>query len=358
MKKWISYVAIALFLLFFCGCAGSQSIFEKRPTHNWTMVTTWSETNPWYWTASYFAKTVETISDGDMKITVLPAGGKVTAFQVFDAVKSGVVEMGHDWPGYWKSKNEAFVAFASVPFGLNNMEYSLWLFGDEGWDLARKLYGKYGLVPFPAGNSGQEMGFFTKEPIDDVRELKGKKVRTVGWLVDILTKAGVEVLTLPGGEVYSALKEKEIDAAEFSTPYITHPLKLHKMAKNVIMPGWHQPSVQLMVMVNKDAYESLPSNLKEAFKIAAYATQMWDIAHFERANAEAINKFKAEGVKFNITSKQSLKQMKKVAKEVIHELEDQNPLLKEILASQSNFVKRMAVWHNLSKDVSSLFDED
>jgi len=109
----------------------------------WRLVTTWPTGIPWHQTVLHFAKKVNELSDGEMEIKVFPAGSIVPAFQVFDAVRNGVAEMGHDWPGYWKGKNQAFVAFASVPFGMNDVEYTIWLMQGEGMKLANKLYSDF-----------------------------------------------------------------------------------------------------------------------------------------------------------------------------------------------------------------------
>jgi len=347
-------------LVVFCVVLAALTSYaaEEKKVYNWKMATTWAKGIPWHKTAEYFAKTVEIASGGQLKITVYPDGALVPAFEVFDAVRKGVVEMGHDWPGYWKGKNEAFVAFGSVPFGMNAVEYSIWLFADQGWQLAKELYGKYDLVPFPAGNSGQEMGFFTKTPIKDMRELKGKKVRTVGWLADILTRIGVSVSPLPGGEIYLALERGVIDSAEFSTPYLTFPLGFHEIAKNIIMPGWHQPSVQLMTMVNKKAYDSLPDHLKKVLEIAAYATQMWDMTTSERENGRHIEKYKEKGVQFNKASPESLVELRKITHEYLEQLKAKHPDLKKILESQESFIKEMADWKELRSGVSAWPYED
>jgi TRAP-type mannitol/chloroaromatic compound transport system substrate-binding protein len=348
MKRCLTVLVVAAFL-----AATAVSAFAQGKVYNWKMATTWSQGIPWHKTAEQFAKFTDIASGGQLKIKVFADGAIVPAFEVFDAVRNGVVEMGHDWPGYWKGKNEAFVAFGSVPFGLNNVDYSIWLFGDKGWDLAREVYGKFGIVPFPAGNSGCEMGFFTKTPMNDMRQLKGKKVRTVGWLADILTQMGIGVSPLPGGEVYLALDRGVIDSAEFSTPFITFPLGFHEIAKNVIMPGWHQPGVQLMTMVNKKAYDSLPPHLQKALEVAAYATQMWDMTTSEKNNGLTIAKYKAKGVKFHQSTPASLNELRKVTKTHVDALKAKNPDLKKVLDSQDAYIKDMADWKQIRSGVSA-----
>ncbi len=143
MKRFVGLLAVMVLVF----AVSTSAIADDKKVYRWKMATTWAKGIPWHKTAEYFAKTAEIASGGQLKITVYPDGALVPAFEVFDAVRKGVVEMGHDWPGYWKGKNEAFVAFASVPFGMNNMEYSIWLFADDGMKLAyQRLYCRETLI--------------------------------------------------------------------------------------------------------------------------------------------------------------------------------------------------------------------
>ncbi len=332
--------------------AFANSSFAGQKKYHWKMIETWSTGLHWHETALHFAKVVKELTNGQMDIKVFPAGAIVPAFQVFDAVRNGVAQMGYDWPGYWKGKNQAFVAFASVPFGMDDIEYSIWLRAGNGMKLARELYGKFGLVPLMGGNSGQEMGFFTKKPITDISQLKGMKVRTVGWAADILTNAGVSVSPLPGSQIYLALSRGVIDSAEFSTPYITYSMGFQEICKNVMVPGWHQPSVQLMFDVNKKAYDSLSNHLKIVLKIASQETQLWDLTRSEYNNAKYILKYEKDGVKFNKLSGASLIKLRKVTKKYLDGLRKKNPFLNKVLASQDKFIKEYAVWKSIRSGVS------
>lgn len=224
--------------------------------------------------------------------------------------------------------------------------------------LAKELYGKYGLVPLLGGNSGQEMGFFTAKPLQEVGDLKGKKVRTVGWGADILKDMGVSVTPLPGGEIYLAFERGVLDSAEFSTPFVTYPMGFQDIAKNVMVPGWHQTFVQNMFTVNKKVWDDLPENLQQALKIASLETQMWDIARSEKGNAESILKYKKEGVKFNKLSDESLNKLRKTTKEYLAGLRKKSDFLDKVLDSQEEFIKLYANWKELKSGVSAYPYED
>ncbi len=329
----------------------APSVIAKK-TYKWRLVTTWPTGIPWHQTVLHFAKKVNELSNGELQIKVFPAGSIVPAFQVFDAVRNGVAEMGHDWAGYWKGKNQAFVAFASVPFGMNDVEYSIWLMQGEGMKLANELYGNYGIIPLIGGNSGQEMGFFTKKPITDIDQMKGMKVRTVGWAADILKNMGVSVVPLPGGEIYLALERGVIDSAEFSTPYITYPMGFQEICKNIMVPGWHQTAVQLMFDVNKKAYDKLPAHLQKILHIASEQTQLWDMTRSEYYNGVYVEKYKKDGAKFNKLTDKSLDKLRKTTKEYLDGLRSKHKFLNKVLESQDSFIKQYANWKVLRSGVS------
>ncbi|WP_027390135.1 TRAP transporter substrate-binding protein [Chrysiogenes arsenatis] len=350
---------LALLLLALCAVTllATGAVANDKKVR-WRMATTWSTSLPWQDTAIHFAETVKTITNGQLEIRVFPAEAIVPAFELLDAVQNGVVQMGHDWPGYWKGKDEAFVAFASVPFGLNNVEYTTWLISGGGLELANELYGRFNTVPLLGGNSGQEMGFFTAKPLSGIADLKGKTVRTVGWGGDILKNAGAAVTPLPGGEIYLAFERGILDGAEFSTPFVTFPMGFQEIAKNVMVPGWHQPAVQNMFTVNKKAWDALPAHLQAALKVASYETQLWDLARSEKGNAETIAKYKQAGVSFNKLDSESLMALRKTTKEYMDGLRAKHPFLDKVMASQDAFTKEYSVWKEIRSGVSAYPYED
>jgi len=64
---------------------------------------------------------------GRIEITVSAAGEVVPAFEVLDAVGSGVAEMGHTAAFYWQGTESATAFFTTVPFGLTPNEHVVWV---------------------------------------------------------------------------------------------------------------------------------------------------------------------------------------------------------------------------------------
>ncbi|MEJ2700657.1 MAG: TRAP transporter substrate-binding protein DctP, partial [Desulfuromonadales bacterium] len=135
-----------------------HTIKTSNKKFHWKMVMPWSKGLLFYDFAQHFADTVKLASGGRLDIKVFSAGELVPAMQTFDAVSKGQAQVGHDWPGYWKGKNEDFVPFGDVPFGLDMEGYNIWLYERGGLQQLQDLYGRYNLVAFPCGQSGQDMG--------------------------------------------------------------------------------------------------------------------------------------------------------------------------------------------------------
>ncbi len=320
-----------------------RKIKTSTEKFKWKMVMPWSKGLLFYDVAQHFADSVKLASGGRLSIKLFSAGELVGAMESFDAVSKGQADIGHDWPGYWKGKNEAFVAFASVPFGLDAEGYNIWLYERGGLEMMQELYGRYNLFALPGGNVGQELGLFSNKRASKMEDFKGMRVRTPGWYMDIMTKLGASVTPLPGGEVYLALERGVIDAAEFSTPAINYPMGFDDITKYVIQPGVHQPSCQSAFFINKDSYNKLPADLKWIIDIAAKETQLWSTAWQENLNAEAVKLFKKK-VEFVRMNEATINKFAKASHDYIESLKAKYPDVKKVMDSQDQFKADFADW--------------
>ena len=326
--------------------AMAQRITFKPSTENvrWSMVMPWSKGLLFYDIASHMADSIRLASAGRLNIRVYAAEELVPAMQSFDAVSVGTAEVGHDWPGYWKGKNEAFNAFASVPFGLDGEGYNIWLYEKGGLEMMQELYGRYNLYALPAGQCGQEMGLSSNKRATSMADFKGMRVRTVGWYMDILNNMGASVSPLPGGEIFLALERGVLDAAEFSSPAINYPLGWQDITKYSIQPGVHQPGIQCAAFFNMDAWNKLPEDLKWIVDISARETQLWSYNWVNGLNAEAILRFQKEGIEFVRMDKDSLIEFRKTTKTYLDQMKEKFPDVKKALDSQEAFIEEYAVW--------------
>ena len=234
MKKKYLYL-LTIFLII--GCSESsdvnnQSSIDTQKTYNWRLVTAWPKNYPGLGMApERIADLVEEMSNGQMKITVYGAGEQVPAFGVFDAVSSGAHQMGHSGGYFWKGKAPAAQFFTGVPFGLTADEINAWTNRGGGIELWREVYEPFNIYPIPAGNTGTQMfGWFNKE-INSLDDIKGLKMRIPGIGGEVLERAGGIPVTLPGGELFTALQTGVIDATEWVGPYNDLTFGFHQIGR-------------------------------------------------------------------------------------------------------------------------------
>jgi len=315
----------------------------------------WRMSDPWggllfHDISIHFADSVRAASGGRLDIKVFPTGAIVPAMEIFDATGKGTLDCFHSWPGYWKGKNEAFVAFASVPFGLDNEGYNIWYYERGGKEIFDELYGRFGLVPFFCGNVGQELGLYSNKRATKMEDFKGIRVRTPGWYMDILTILGASVTPLPGSEIYLALERGIIDAVEFSSPACNMPMGFHEITKYVIEPGVHQPSCQFDVVINKKKWDELPDDLKAIVEICAKETQLWTNAWQENLNIGAI-KLIGEKVEYIKMDDATIIEFAKTSHKYLSDLMAKDPDVKKVIGSQREFKKAYAPWRELRGNV-------
>ena len=328
-----------------------RKIKPSKDEFRWKMVMPWAKGMLFYDIAQHFSDSVALASGGRLQIKLFSAGELVGANEVFDAVSKGSDEIAHSSPLYWKGKNDAFVAFASVPFGLDAEGFNICLYERGGLEMLQELYKPYNIYALPAGQTGQEMGLFSNKKATKMSDFKGMRIRTPGWYMDIMNGLGASVSPLPGGEVYLALERGVIDAAEYSTPAINYPMGFDEITKYVIAPGVHQPGFQCDVMINQKAWDSLPDDLKWIVNIAAKETQLWSNAWIENLNAEAIKRFQ-EKVEFVHLDDETLNAFAKHTKEYLDGLKKKHPEVKKALDSQEAFKKDFAAWRQIRSGVA------
>jgi TRAP-type mannitol/chloroaromatic compound transport system substrate-binding protein len=196
---------------------------QSAGVFNWKMTSAYGKGSPFYMdgpgSATDLAKRIKEMSGGRLNIQVFGAGELIPAFEGFDAVRAGTVEMNHANSYFWTGKTFAAQYFTAVPFGLNFQGVNGWLYDGGGIELWNEVYAPFGMVAMPCGNTGVQMTGWFKKEIKSVADLKGLKMRIPGLAGKVYANLGVDVKVLPGGEIFPALERGVIDAAEFVGPY-------------------------------------------------------------------------------------------------------------------------------------------
>ena len=350
-------VSFAFLCVLLVSCADrSTTTGDVEPTaqqsFQWKLVTTWPKNFPGLGTApENFAKNVERMSNGRLKIKVFGAGQLVPAFEVFDAVSQGTAQIGHGASYYWKGKVPASVFYTAVPFGLNAQEMNAWLQYGGGLELWRELYAPFNLIPFAGGNTDVQMaGWFNRE-INSIADLKGLKMRIPGLGGEVFTRAGGTSINLPGGELYTSMQTGVIDATEWVGPYNDLAFGFHQVAKYYYYPGWQEPGPTLELIINKAAYESLPADLQAIVEVAAAAANQDMLNEYTaRNNAALIELVEKHGVQVKKLPDDVLAEFKRLSAEVVEELASEDPLSRRIAESMKAFAIQAKAYHGISEE--------
>jgi TRAP-type mannitol/chloroaromatic compound transport system substrate-binding protein len=314
----------------------------QAQTFNWKMVTSWPKNFPGVGVgAERFAKLVEEMNNGRLKVKVYAAGELVPALEVFDAVSRGTAEMGHGAPYYWKGKVPAAQFFCALPFGPNAQEMNAWLHKGGGMQLWEEVYKPFGVLPMACGSTGvQTAGWFNKE-INSVADFQGLKMRTPGLGGEVLTKMGGTVVNMPAGEIFTAMQTGAIDATEWIGPYNDQALGLHKAAKYYYTPGWQEPSVLFELDVNIKAWETLPADLQAIVRAAARDVNGDMLDDYNAKNMEAMEQLKGEGVEVRRLPDDVLARLKEVAAEVVDASAAADPVASKVWEQQKAYLQRL-----------------
>jgi TRAP-type mannitol/chloroaromatic compound transport system substrate-binding protein len=309
---------------------------------------TWPSKDIFHEYALDYAKKVNDMTGGDLKIEVLPAGAVVPAFQLLDAVSKGTLDGGHGVLVYHYGKQTALALWGSGPgYAMDANMLLAWHKYGGGKELLEKLYASIGanVVSFPyAPLYTQPLGWF-KKPIAGPDDFKGLKYRTVGISIDLFTAMGAAVNALPGGEIVSAIDRGLLDAAEFNNATSDRALGFADVSKVCMLQSYHQNAEQLEITFNKTKFDSLPDKLKAIIANAVEAgsqDMMWKA--IDRNSQDYITLQTVDKVKFYKTPDSVLKKQLELYDEIVKKYAATNPLFKEIVESQLAFAKRATQW--------------
>ncbi len=356
-RKFIHHTAVALGGAALAGCAprtgqnGDCAQDAAANARRWKMVTTWPRDFPGLGGgARRLAEAITQMSGGRLTVTVYGANEFVPAFEVFDAVASGTAELGHGAAYYWKGKAPAAQLFGSVPFGMTATEVNGWLYYGGGLDLWREVYAPFGVVPYPAGNSGTQMGGWFKREIQTPEDLIGLKMRIPGLGGEVLQKVGGLPVNIPGGDLYTAIQTGAIDALEWVGPWNDLSFGLQQAARFYYYPGWQEPGSILECIVNRQALEQLPDDLQMIVSVACQAITQDMQAEFASRNAQALTALTEEhGVELRSFPPAVIEALKKAAGEVLAELATRDPLAAKVLESYRAFERQVRPWTAVSE---------
>ena len=240
--------------------------------------------------------------------------------------------------------------FTSVPFGLTAQEMNGWIQYGGGQALWDDIYAPFNLLPLPGGNTGVQMGGWFNKEINSVDDLKGLKMRIPGLGGEVLARAGGTPVTLPGGEIFTALQTGTIDATEWVGPYNDLAFGLHKAAKFYYYPGWHEPGSMMEFLINKQAFAQLPADLQAIVRVAAKAVNDDMLAEYTTRNQAALLELKnRHGVQLRAFPEDVLKRLEELSQQVLTEVAASDPASQKVYDSFRAYRDQVKEYHAVSE---------
>ncbi len=346
-RKFLKTGAVAAAATTVAGVS-APALVKAQGVTNMRWQSTWPAKDIFHEDALDFAKKVNDMTGGELRIEVLAAGAVVPAFQLLDAVSKGTLDGGHGVLVYHYGKQTALALWGSGPgYAMDANMLLAWHKYGGGKDLLAKLYASIGanVVSFPYGPMPtQPLGWF-KNPVTNVDALKGLKYRTVGISIDVFTGLGMAVNALPGGEIVSAMDRGLLDAAEFNNATSDRILGFPDVSKVCMLQSFHQNAEQFEIMFNKDKFNALPAKIRAIIENAVEAASSdmsWKAIN--RYSQDYIEMQTKDKVRFFKTPDAILKRQLEIYDQVATKKSGENPLFKEIVESQIAFARRATQW--------------
>lgn len=311
----------------------------------------WPEGTPMLHNAAVrFARNVELMSGGRFSIAVDAPGKHKAPLAVLDMVRSGAYEMGHSASYFYKGKDPATTFFTATPFGMNPTEMNAWYYYGGGLELLQKVYARHKVVAFPGGNTHIQMGGWFRKEIRSVNDLKGLKIRMPGHAGEVAGKAGMNPVSIPPGELYTALERGTIDAVEWVGPENDMKMGFHKIAP-YYYTGWHEPGAEVHVFINQQQYDALPRDLQAIIAVAAKEVSFDMLSESFYRNALAWQTMQQQSnIKIRTLPDDVLDLFKKANDELLDQVAEKSPLAREVIESQRAFLETAKVWSKITDE--------
>ncbi|MEO1331601.1 MAG: TRAP transporter substrate-binding protein DctP [Pseudomonadota bacterium] len=263
--------------------------------------------------------TIEEKTGGELAFQAFGAKDVVGDFQLFDAVKNGVLDAVNPFTIYAQSIIPAAVFLSSYPLGLRNPhEWDVFYYGLGGIDIARELYSAQGMHFVGPIHHGPNI-IHSKVPIRSIDDFRGRKMRVPGGMVsEVFAAIGAATTQLPGSEIFPALEKGTIDVADYVGPAVNYALGFSQVTKYISMgpPGFmslYQPVDLMDLTVGQAAWDKLSPQMKQFVEMETHVYSDMHHAAIQKADQEAWAKFEADGVEVSRLGQEDVELMTEVS---------------------------------------------
>ncbi|NJM97971.1 MAG: ABC transporter substrate-binding protein [Phormidesmis sp. RL_2_1] len=321
-----------------------------QPMVQWQMATSWPKSlQVLFDSAELLCQLVNKMTDGNFVITPYPAGELAGGLEVLSAVQSATVACGHTASYYYLDQSNALAFGTTLPFGLNAAQQDAWLYYGGGLEAMQSVYAALGVINFPGGNTGAQMGGWFKRQVNTVQDFAGLNMRVPGLGGKILERLGVKIHNLSGDQIFAALEDGTIDAAEWKNPHADKTLGLDRVAPYYYYPGWWEPGTSYEFQVNLAEWNKLPTDYQEIFKTAAAGVNSKMLARFNALNGDVLNRLLIGGTKLLPFSQEILEASYQAAFELYEDIASTDDSFNQIYQSWKAFRSDISQWSRINE---------
>ena len=334
------------------GMAAAPAVGQgAQPEVKWRLASSFPKSlDTLFGAADVIAKRCAAATNGRFRIDVFASGEIVPALEVLDAVQNATVQCAHTAPYYFVDKDPTFAFACAVPFGMNARQQNAWMYHGGGLELMREFMRDYNVYNIPAGNTGAQMGGFFRKELRTLADLKGLKMRIGGSAGVVMRRLGVMPLQLPGSDIYAALADGSIDAAEWVGPYDDERLGLYKLAKHYYYPGWWEGGPEIDLFVNAKAWADLPHAYQAILEAACAEANVDMVAKYDARNPAALRRLVAAGVQLRAFPREIMQASYKAAVEVYDEFAAKDAKFSKVYEPWKKFRDEEILWFRVAEE--------
>jgi TRAP-type mannitol/chloroaromatic compound transport system substrate-binding protein len=328
----------------------APAIAQSAPEIKWRMTSSFSKSlDTLYGTAQVLCRYIAEATDNKFQIQPHSAGELTASRQALDAVTSGAIECAHTPLFFYAGRDSVLGLGSGLPFGPNaRQQLSWWMFGG-GAEIVNATLKKHNAYGIPAGCTGAQMGAWFKKEIASLEDLKGLRFRVGALGGPILARVGMQPLTLAHADVYAALENGTIDAAEFICPPDDEKLGLVRVAKFNHYPCWWESGGMVHLVVNLDKWQTLPKPYQAIVARACDAANAWMLARYDAINPPALKRLIQAGAIVKPFPQPVMDAFYRAAHEHFADLAAKEPAFKKALDSANVFRKESLPWWQIAE---------
>ncbi|MCQ2444240.1 MAG: TRAP transporter substrate-binding protein DctP [Mailhella sp.] len=285
--------------------------------------------------AKFFADQVKKLTDGKVEIQVFTGGELVGSANILTSVKSGMIDIGHGMGHHFTERKSGLVE-SGLPMGWTSATEAQILYDQRGLrEMFAKDYEKLGVV-YLGPVWAAPFTTLSKKPIRSLDDMRKMKIRAVGAVAKMLTKLGVNVVSLPPEDIYMALTTGQIDGVVYGSAAEYKETKYYEAAGWLNVTPLLDPITDSLI-INKKVWEKFTPQMRASIQAAADMTRWHYYTWGESESVKVLDEiFKDKITSF---STEDMNAMTKAASEIWEQESQKSPEVKAAVDVLKEFAK-------------------